>query len=192
MAMVVKVAVAGPCPAVCDGNLPPMDALALPYAGVAFLLVPSGVAKLARPTDTVRALRAQHWPAGVAAVRGLGVAELAIAVGAFALPARIAGPPLALLYAGFALFVVRALASGGPLASCGCFGRADTPPTLAHVAIDVAAAACAALAALDDLPRPTDAAPVAVVVPVGIALAVLCAMALGVRPARTGHAGTPV
>ena len=38
--------------------------------------------------------------------------------------------------------------SGGPLATCGCFGRPDTPPTALHLVIDlVLAAAAAAVAA---------------------------------------------
>ena len=38
---------------------------------------------------------------------------------------------------------------GGPLATCGCFGRPDTPPTALHLVIDLALAAAAAVVAVD-------------------------------------------
>jgi hypothetical protein len=36
---------------------------------------------------------------------------------------------------------------GGPLATCGCFGRPDTPPTALHLVIDLVLAAAAAVVA---------------------------------------------
>ena len=43
------------------------------------------------------------------------------------------------MYAGFTAFVVIALRRGGVLSSCGCFGKADTPPTRAHALVTGAA-----------------------------------------------------
>ena len=47
------------------------------------------------------------------------------------------------MYAGFTAFVVIALRRGGVLSSCGCFGRADTPPTRAHALVTGAASGTA-------------------------------------------------
>jgi hypothetical protein len=55
---------------------------------------------------------------------------------------------LALAYLGFGGFVLIALRAGSPLASCGCFGRPDTPPTRVHLVVVLAAALAAAGAAV--------------------------------------------
>jgi hypothetical protein len=55
---------------------------------------------------------------------------------------------VALSYLGFAAFVGLALRRGSPVSSCGCFGRADSPPTVSHAALNLAAAATAGWAAL--------------------------------------------
>ena len=58
---------------------------------------------------------------------------------------------VALSYLGFAGFVVLALRRGSPVSSCGCFGsgdKMDSPPTVSHVVLNLAAAATAAWAAL--------------------------------------------
>jgi hypothetical protein len=47
----------------------------------------------------------------------------------------------AALYVAFALFVVWALSHNTAIASCGCFGKANTPPTWLHVFINTTAAA---------------------------------------------------
>ena len=91
--------------------------------------------------------------------------------------AVIAGGPLAAgavaaSYLGFTWFVARALRSGAPLSSCGCFGRSDTRPTLVHVAVNLACAGVAAVAALLPLP---DVAKVLAAQPLaGLPLLVLC------------------
>ena len=57
---------------------------------------------------------------------------------------------MALSYLGFAAFVALALRRGSPVSSCGCFGsgnKADSPPTVGHVVLNLAAAATAAWAA---------------------------------------------
>jgi hypothetical protein len=52
-------------------------------------------------------------------------------------------------YVGFAAFVGLAMSRGGVVASCGCFGRPDTPPTRLHLVVNVVAA-CLALAVARD------------------------------------------
>jgi len=57
---------------------------------------------------------------------------------------------VAALYVAFAIFVTWVLALGLPIASCGCFGRADAQPSPTHVALDAFAAMVAVLVAIDD------------------------------------------
>jgi hypothetical protein len=114
-----------------------------PYLAAAALLAVAGAAKAARPYDTARALAAgvPGWPArgGAVVVRvGAGV-EAALGLVALAWPARPVAAAVAVSYAIFAGFVVFARARGGPLATCGCFGSPDTPPTILHVVVNLVA-----------------------------------------------------
>ena len=119
------------------------------------LVLVSGVAKLISPAATSGALRASGLPSSWSAVRLLGGVE--VAVGAYAVLAgdRLAGVAVALLYAGFTLFVVNALVRGLPVSSCGCFGREDTPPSWIHVGV-TAIGVAAGTAALVRPPGPVD------------------------------------
>ena len=134
-----------------------MDALAGPYLASALLLVVAGVAKVRDPLPLVRALRSARLPAPVAAVRLLALGEAAVGLAAVLVGGRLAALLVAASYAAFTAFVLLARARGGVLASCGCFGRADTPPTTTHVAVTAVlavvagATAAAPLGALPDL-----------------------------------------
>ena len=66
-----------------------------------------------------------------------------MAVGALTDGGRYAWLLVAAAYLGFAGFVVLAMSRGGAVSSCGCFGAPDTPPTLVHVLVTVAASAVA-------------------------------------------------
>ena len=104
-----------------------------------FVLVITGVAKMARPHDVEKALIALGLPrlpyVGVA----LGVGEVAIGVAALFVTFGLVVQGL--LYLVFAGWVAVALHRNIPLASCGCLGRDDTPPTMSHVVLNVLAAA---------------------------------------------------
>src|SRR5436190_19369134 len=106
-----------------------MEALAGPVVVVSALLALAGGMKVARPAATAGALRALRLPSTLPLVRLLGVAEVAIGIGA----GLTLSPPflvvLAATYLAFATFVVAALGTHTPLQSCGCFGTADTPPS---------------------------------------------------------------
>jgi hypothetical protein len=119
-----------------------------PFAAFALLLAMAGVAKAVRPRSTSRALKAAGLPSATALVRLLGAGEAVLAV----LGLTVAGPvPAALVsisYASFAGLVGYAKARGLAISSCGCFGKPDTPPTAAHVVVNLAAAALAAIAAI--------------------------------------------
>ncbi len=119
-------------------------AVTAPFLAATVVLTAAGVAKLVRPDDTARALQAAGLPLGRRAVRAGAIGEVAVAVAAVAVPGPWTGGLVAASYAGFAVFVMLALAKGWPLASCGCFGRPDTRPTKVHALMNLAAAAVAA------------------------------------------------
>jgi hypothetical protein len=135
------------------------EALAVPFAAAAVLLGVAGVPKVRDPGDLVRAVRSVGMPFGRTAVRAFAVAEVLVAAAALVVPGRLSAALLATMYAGFTAFVVVALRRGGVLSSCGCFGRADTPPTWAHALATGGAAAVAVLVALDP-PGPDPWSPV--------------------------------
>ena len=122
--------------------------LAGPFLAAAALLVLAGAQKVADPRPLVRALRSTGLWVPSGAVRGLAAAEAAVGVAGLLSGTRAAAVAVGLSYAAFTAFVLLALARGGVLASCGCFGKADTPPTRTHAAVT----AGFALAALSGTP----------------------------------------
>jgi hypothetical protein len=124
-----------------------LPALTGPVLAAAGLLALAAPGKLLRPSLTANALRRLGLPGSTVLVRLLGVGELALAAVVWLAPSRPVLTLLALAYTGFAAFVAVALRRGTPLSSCGCFGRADTPPTRVHLGV-VAVAALLALAAV--------------------------------------------
>lgn len=127
------------------------------YLVAAGLLVGAGVAKALRPDDTARALatlvprpvRALASPRPLrAAVRVGAATEVALGALALALPRPVTAAMVAFSYLAFAGVVAYAVARGGALASCGCFGRPDTPATVTHALIDLGLAAGSAIVAL--------------------------------------------
>jgi hypothetical protein len=112
------------------------------------LLVVAGVGKAARPDDTARALAAllpASPPPGVLrwAVRTGALAEAALGVVALVAPRPASAALVAFSYVCFFGVVAYARWRGGALATCGCFGRPDTPPTVVHLVIDLALAGAA-------------------------------------------------
>ncbi len=118
-----------------------MDGLVGPLFIAAALLVLAGVPKVIEPGDTTRAIRSAGLPAHDGFVRLLAIAEVVVGAAVIAIGGWVPAALLGVLYAGFAGFIVLAMARGGAVASCGCFGKADTPPTRAHLVLNVAAAA---------------------------------------------------
>jgi hypothetical protein len=126
-----------------------MTVAAGPFAIAAALLAIGGVLKACSPADTANALRAARLPGRPALVRLGGGAEAAVGVTALALGNRVTAVLVAISYLLFALFVVVALRRGTPIASCGCFGKLDTPPSRLHLGIDAAALVAALAVAAD-------------------------------------------
>lgn len=119
-----------------------------PLVVASLLLAVAGVAKLRRPAPTGLALARLGLPGSDPLVRGLGTLEVAASVAAVAL-GGVAAAPVAVLYAGFALFTaaqVRRAAATGETADCGCFGDVDAPVGWTHVVVNVLLAAAAAAA----------------------------------------------
>jgi hypothetical protein len=119
----------------------------------AALLVIAGVAKVVRPDDTARAIggqlpsgRVSRWAGPLVRV-GAGV-EAALGLVALAFPRPLPATMVAVSYLAFAVFVTAIRIRGGVLATCGCFGRGDTPASWLHVALDLVFAATALTVAL--------------------------------------------
>jgi hypothetical protein len=186
-----------------------------PYLVACALLVGAGIAKTVRPDDTARALAALVRGRGMRlvrlrlAVRAGALAEAALGLVALALPRPVTAALVASSYLCFAGIVLVALRRGGPLATCGCFGRADTAPTVVHLVLDLALAVAAAVLAAA-APRqgtlvtylahqPWAGLPLLFVSAVGAWLTLLALSALGeleggrrlVRPARYGAVAPP-
>ncbi len=128
-----------------------MDALAGPFLAAAVLLVAAGGAKLADPLPLVRALRSARLPAPAGLVRLVAAAEVLLGLAALLTGSRPAAALVAVSYAAFTAFVLLARARGGVLASCGCFGKTDTPPTTTHVVTTGVLAAVGAAVAVRPL-----------------------------------------
>jgi hypothetical protein len=158
-----------------------MDAVTAPYLAAGLLLVAAGAGKTFEPLSLVRALRAAglrvRAPLLARWVRVLAAAEAGVGLAALVHPSRVAAGLVALSYFGFTAFVLRALRSGSPLASCGCFGKTDTPPTPGHAFVTALLAVAAGLIAVDPTTRLD--APLLVVSAV---LAYACYLALAVLP----------
>src|SRR5262245_7230359 len=121
------------------------------------LLVASGLANLRDPGPASRALAGAGLPTGAIPARLLGLVEVVVGAGCL----FVAGPAFrvatAVLYAGFAVFLV-VLLRRDRSASCGCLGTKDAPPTVLHVALDLVAATAATGAAIIGSPSIVTAA----------------------------------
>ena len=117
-----------------------MTVLAGPFAVAAVVLLLAGALKAARPTDTANALRALGVPAARPVVRVGGAVEVVIGAAALAFGGRALAALVGASYLAFTGFVAVALVRRIPIASCGCFGKVDTPPSSIHLALDGLAA----------------------------------------------------
>ena len=87
-------------------------------------------------------------PAAGWLVRLLGAVEVLIGTAALTVGGSLPAALVAASYAGFAAFVALAMARGGLLSTCGCFGKPDTPPTRLHLVMNLCAATLAGTVAL--------------------------------------------
>lgn len=115
------------------------------------LLVVAGGAKLRLPSDARSALSTVGIAVPDAAIRSLGLVEIAIGVWAALRPSALTAALVVLLYAGFAVFVLASMRTG-KRAPCGCFGAAGTEVGPVHLVLNVAGCAIAVAAALTPPP----------------------------------------
>lgn len=131
----------------------PLPLVAGPFAIAAAILVVSGIAKLAKPDQTVDALRAASLPASIPMVAAIAVAELAAGVSGLVVGGPWPAVAVLAMYCGFLAFIAISRsreASGG---GCGCLGaRSDTPPGVIHVTFNTLAASAAAIAFITEVP----------------------------------------
>ena len=128
-----------------------MTALAGPFYVFALLLIAAGVLKMIDPRATAGALNAAGLPSRFVLVRVLGGLEIVIGAGAFASGSASFAAALAAAYLTFAVFIVVARMRNLPVASCGCFGKDDTPPSLAHVVLTGVASAVGGVLTFDPI-----------------------------------------
>lgn len=121
--------------------------LTAPVLVAAGLLVAGGAPKVLRPDPARLALRSVGLRVPGRLVRVGGAAEAVVGVVALVGGGRVAVALLAASYAGFTAFLALALRRGGVVSSCGCVGRADTPPTVPHAVLTGLLAVLAAAAA---------------------------------------------
>ena len=121
------------------------QALAAPFFAAAALLALAGAAKVRRPQPLGRALRTLGLPSASGVVRAFGTLEVGVGVLALVDPAPASALALAALYGVFTAFLLWAIVARVPLDSCGCLGERDTPPSVVHVTLDLAAAVVAIL-----------------------------------------------
>jgi hypothetical protein len=126
--------------------------LATPFFAAALLLAASGCTKLRRPGSAVGALQAAGLPSSNLVARLLGAVEGTVGVGCLLAPGRALSVALAVLYLGFAGFLVTLLRSPDRPGSCGCVGATEAPPTRLHVVLDLAAALTGVAMAARPLP----------------------------------------
>ena len=126
-----------------------MTVMAGPFAIAAALLAIGGVMKAWRPQDTANALRGVGLPGSSLLVRVGGAVEAVIGATALITGGTVSAVLVALSYTVFLAFVVTALRRDVPVATCGCFGKVDTPPSRVHVAVNLAAVAAAVIVAVD-------------------------------------------
>ena len=123
-----------------------------PVHAAAALLVVAGAQKALDPLPLVRATRSVGLRVPRAVVRCAALGELAVGLAALLDGSRLTALAVAVSYASFTGFVLLARARGGVLASCGCFGKADTPPTVLHAAVTGGLAIAAATGAPGPVP----------------------------------------
>lgn len=126
-----------------------MNPAAGPFAIAGVLLALGGVFKAANPNDTANALRGVGLPGSPWLVRAGGALEVGIGCVALATGTALSAALVLASYLAFTAFVAVALVRRVPIATCGCFGKTDTPPSVLHVACNVGAAVAALAVMLD-------------------------------------------
>lgn len=123
----------------CGDTIETMPVHSGPVTAVMILLLIAGAQKVFDPSTTSGALKAARLPSSPVLVRLLGLVEVGAGVAFLVWGGPIPVAVAAVLYAGFAWFVLNALIRKLPISSCGCLGSTETPPTFIHVGMNLAA-----------------------------------------------------
>ncbi len=129
-----------------------MVSLAGPVAVAALVLAVGGVYKLRDPGPTASMFATLGLPASPVLVRFVGAVEIAAGATAFLVGGPVATGTVAVLFTAFTLITLRLVRLGDAAASCGCFGRLSSRPSLVHVGVDAVAAGVAAVGAVTGTP----------------------------------------
>jgi hypothetical protein len=115
----------------------------------ALLLVATALPKLRHPDAAAAMLTTLRIPVVPGVVRLWALGELAVGASVFVVGGRV---PTLLLAAGYLVFaaLVAGAIRNGSVASCGCLGAVETPPSAAHLVVDVGAVIAALAAAPTD------------------------------------------
>ena len=143
---------------------------------VALVLVASGTVKLLDSSASVATLRGIGFgslarPIGTVS----GVVEVVAGLGLLILGGRVPAVVVMLLYLSFAMVVVAARRAD--LATCGCFGARSGRPGVRLIALDLVAAAVAAVASFGDRGPVAVADGLETLSPVGVIVVVAAVMA---------------
>ncbi len=122
-----------------------------PVMAFVVLLMLAGVYKLQDPAPTAGALRGAGLPGSVVIVRGLALLEIGAGAAWLVFGGVWSALAVGALYLGFAGFVLVALWRDLPIASCGCLGSTDTPPSWIHVIANSSGAGFLIWAAVDPI-----------------------------------------
>ena len=122
------------------------EAIAPAVWTLAGVLALAAVAKLRDPGPADRALGAVGMVHGRVLVRAIATGELAIAAWCLIAPGTAAMAALAAVYVSFAGAVSRMRQAG--VSDCGCFGERSFEPGVAHLALNLCAAAIAMVAVI--------------------------------------------
>jgi uncharacterized membrane protein YphA (DoxX/SURF4 family) len=96
------------------------------------VLIISGITKVLSPSPTSAALSDVGLPSSTFYVRCLGFGEVVFGILGIIFGGRYFPLFIGCLFAFFSIFMVIALRNGH-MASCGCFGSSDTPPSIIHL-----------------------------------------------------------
>ncbi len=117
------------------------------------LLIVAGITKLANPRSSGRVLTALGFSHAEAVARGLGTVELVVGGVAIMMP-PLGSVGVAVLYFGFAGFLIFLMRRRPAIDSCGCIGAKDVPPNALHSFFDLVAGSVGLLTAIAPGVRP--------------------------------------
>tara|TARA_B110000014_G_C20011826_1_gene524643 strand:- start:129 stop:641 length:513 start_codon:yes stop_codon:yes gene_type:complete len=100
------------------------------------VLVISGVGKILSPKPTESALSTVGLPSSPSVVRALGITEILLGVSGVVMGGQYIPIAVGVLFALFAVFIIFVIRHDD-LATCGCFGAMNEPPTLLHASANI-------------------------------------------------------